>query len=111
MRRLQERYGSKLKKGQINLSRKDLGLDEAAFAQLDVNGDGVLDALELAGIVKRTPDLDLAVEVGTKGAVQLWAQKEPAAGKIAVANGVAQAAFGNARLVCALSKTDGMEPG
>jgi Ca2+-binding EF-hand superfamily protein len=64
VKRMHERYG----KGDAEkkLSRKDLGLDEATFKQLDADGDGVLDALELAGFVKREPDLELVLRLGKK---------------------------------------------
>ena len=37
-------------------------------AALDTNSDGVLDDKELAGFVKRTPDLELVVHLGKKDA-------------------------------------------
>ena len=59
---LRHRYGNRLLKLQDRkLARKDLGLDEATFAGLDTNGDGLLDAGELAGFVRRSPDLELLV--------------------------------------------------
>jgi Ca2+-binding EF-hand superfamily protein len=68
VRAMQERYGPKADKpDQKKLSRADLGLDEATFARLDINGDGVLDAEELAGFVKRAPDLELTVRLGKQG--------------------------------------------
>jgi Ca2+-binding EF-hand superfamily protein len=66
VRLLQERYGSK--KGPTKgskLNRKDLGLDEAVFRQLDKSGDGVLDAAELAGFGKRAPDLEVVLRLGS----------------------------------------------
>jgi Ca2+-binding EF-hand superfamily protein len=48
------------------LTRKQLGLDEATFASLDANKDGVLDNKEVAGFVKREPDLCLVVSFGDK---------------------------------------------
>jgi Ca2+-binding EF-hand superfamily protein len=65
VRSIQERYGPKgAKPEEKKLSRKDLGLDEATFARLDLNGDGVLDEQELAGFVKRPPDFELTIHLG-----------------------------------------------
>jgi Ca2+-binding EF-hand superfamily protein len=61
-RHMQQRYGSGKK--DKKLDRKALGLDEATFARLDADKDGLLDADELAGFVKRAPDLCLAVHFG-----------------------------------------------
>jgi Ca2+-binding EF-hand superfamily protein len=67
VRLMQERYGPKADKPEDKkLSRKDLGLDEATFKQLDVNKDGTLDAEELAAFVKRAPDLEMTVRLGKK---------------------------------------------
>jgi Ca2+-binding EF-hand superfamily protein len=48
------------------LTRKQLGLDEATFAHLDANKDGVLDNKELAAFVQRDPDLCFVVSFGDK---------------------------------------------
>jgi Ca2+-binding EF-hand superfamily protein len=64
VRHMQERYGPKGAGTATKLSRKDLGLDEATFAALDANRDGVLDAGELAGFVRRRPDLELSIRLG-----------------------------------------------
>jgi Ca2+-binding EF-hand superfamily protein len=67
VRFMQERYGPKSDKPQEKkLSRKDLGLDEPVFTQLDANKDGLLDAEELAAFVKRKPDLEVVVRLGGK---------------------------------------------
>jgi len=72
VRSMQERYGKKVRKPQDKkLSRKDLGLDEATFRQLDTNGDGVLDKTELAGFVKRAPDVEFVVRLGKKDSSQM----------------------------------------
>jgi Ca2+-binding EF-hand superfamily protein len=64
---MQQRYGSAAaQENEKKLSRKELGLDEATFTRLDTNGDGVLDAQELAGFVKRAPDLELMVRLGRR---------------------------------------------
>jgi Ca2+-binding EF-hand superfamily protein len=69
-RRLLAQYGPKGKgaPGVRKLGRKDLGLDEAAFAQLDADGDGELDAEELARFAQRPADLELMVRVGRRAA-------------------------------------------
>jgi Ca2+-binding EF-hand superfamily protein len=66
VRRLHERYGPRTtpkgkEKEEKKLSREDLGLDEATFARLDTNKDGVLDGSELIGFVNRAPDLCLTL--------------------------------------------------
>jgi Ca2+-binding EF-hand superfamily protein len=48
------------------LTRKQLGLDEATFAALDTNKDGVLEDKEVAGFVKREPDLCFVLSFGDK---------------------------------------------
>jgi Ca2+-binding EF-hand superfamily protein len=64
---MHDRYGPKVGKQEVKkLTRKDLGLDEETFAKLDSNSDGVLDSEELAGFVKRAPDLELIVRLGKK---------------------------------------------
>jgi Ca2+-binding EF-hand superfamily protein len=62
-RRLLERYGGK---GARRLSAKELGLDKATFDRLDADGDGHLDAEELARFARRAPDLELAVHLGKR---------------------------------------------
>jgi Ca2+-binding EF-hand superfamily protein len=46
------------------LRQGDLGLDPATFVRLDANGDGVLDAKELAAFVKRPADVVLTMRAG-----------------------------------------------
>jgi Ca2+-binding EF-hand superfamily protein len=46
------------------LTREEIGLDEARFKQLDVNGDGELDADELANFTKLPPDGEFTVRIG-----------------------------------------------
>jgi Ca2+-binding EF-hand superfamily protein len=66
-RRFQQAYGkSSDDSDERRLTREQLGLDETTFKQLDTNGDGMLDAAELAGFVKRAPDFELIVRVGRK---------------------------------------------
>jgi Ca2+-binding EF-hand superfamily protein len=68
-RRLLQQYGAAGKgPAPTRLGRKDLGLDEATFARLDADGDGMLDAEELARFAQRPPDLELIVRAGTTGA-------------------------------------------
>jgi Ca2+-binding EF-hand superfamily protein len=88
--RLQKRYGPKAEK----LTRKQLGLDEATFARLDINKDGVLDSTELAGFVKQTPDLELIVRLGkikgTEARVEIVSEKgkPPFGGKAMMKSGL-----------------------
>jgi Ca2+-binding EF-hand superfamily protein len=60
-KQLLARYGPKDAKV---LTRKDIGLDEAAFKQLDANGDGQLDLDELARFTRRAADLELTIRLG-----------------------------------------------
>jgi Ca2+-binding EF-hand superfamily protein len=48
------------------LPRNQLGLNEATFAQLDTDKNGVLDAKEIAGFVQRPPDLCMIFAFGDK---------------------------------------------
>jgi Ca2+-binding EF-hand superfamily protein len=102
VRTMQERYGPKAAKPeQKKLTRTDLGLDEATFARLDVNGDGVLDAEELAGFVKRAPDLELVVQLRKAGAAeQPFQRKEQAllAGKFRMKDGQGLLDLGKTRV-------------
>jgi Ca2+-binding EF-hand superfamily protein len=84
--RMRKRYGANTKDKDKNkkLSRKELGLDEATFARLDANKDGVLDAAELAGFVKRAPDLCVAVRLGKKAAAQSVLELAAVAGRPAL---------------------------
>jgi Ca2+-binding EF-hand superfamily protein len=87
VRSMQERYGARSKKPEDKkLSRKDLGLDESTFRQLDTNGDGVLDAKELAGFVNRPPDIELMVNLGkkdpTKPLMEVARRDRPLTGKV-----------------------------
>ncbi|HEY7308384.1 MAG TPA: EF-hand domain-containing protein [Gemmataceae bacterium] len=61
-RHMQQRYGNGKKESKLD--RKALGLDEATFANLDADKDGLLDANELNGFVKRAPDLCVTVHFG-----------------------------------------------
>jgi Ca2+-binding EF-hand superfamily protein len=70
-RQLLTRYAPKGKQGSKKLTRKDLGLDEATFNRLDVDGDGELDSEELARFAGRPADLEFTVRLGRKD------EKEP----------------------------------
>ncbi|MBI1916044.1 MAG: EF-hand domain-containing protein [Planctomycetes bacterium] len=70
-RKLLERYGAKDGKKTGKLSRKDLGLDEESFHQLDVDEDGLLDAEELARFARRPADLELSVVLGAGQGVKI----------------------------------------
>jgi Ca2+-binding EF-hand superfamily protein len=59
-RQLLAKYG----KGAKKLGRKALGLSKEAFDALDADGDGELDAEELARFARRAPDLEVRVGVG-----------------------------------------------
>jgi len=101
VRTMQERYGPKAAKPeQKKLTRSDLGLDEATFARLDVNGDGVLDAEELAAFVKRAPDIELQVQVGKTAAERPIQVQERAllAGKFQMKDGLGQLNLGKTRV-------------
>jgi Ca2+-binding EF-hand superfamily protein len=54
------------KEPECKITRNQLGLDEATFARLDANKDGVLDSKELATFVQRDPDLCFVVSFGDK---------------------------------------------
>jgi Ca2+-binding EF-hand superfamily protein len=64
--RMIKRYGARDGKEHDQFSRKDLGLDEATFRELDSNGDGVLDSKELCGLLKRKPDIEIVLRLGKK---------------------------------------------
>jgi Ca2+-binding EF-hand superfamily protein len=97
VRRFQAFYGDKAANDEEKkLSRKDLGLDEATFARLDTNGDGVLDAAELAGFVKRPPDLELTMRLGSK--VSGDGRVEVVTGKAQIKSGLARLDLGRTRL-------------
>ncbi|HYT91783.1 MAG TPA: EF-hand domain-containing protein, partial [Gemmataceae bacterium] len=65
-RRLLTRYG--LDKTKKVLTREQLNLDAATFAALDRDGNGELDAEELARFAARPPDLEFVVRVGDRNA-------------------------------------------
>src|SRR5262249_51093927 len=46
------------------LSRKEIGLDQATFDQLDANKDGELDAAELVQWTARRADIELIARIG-----------------------------------------------
>jgi Ca2+-binding EF-hand superfamily protein len=62
-RRLLQQYGTHGKTPATKLSRKQLSLDEATFVRLDADGDGLLDAEELARFTRRPADVELSVDV------------------------------------------------
>jgi Ca2+-binding EF-hand superfamily protein len=76
-RQLLTHYGPKDKPGNKKLTRKDLGLDEKTFAQLDADGDGILDQEELAHFAQRSPDIELRVRVGASKREEETVAMEP----------------------------------
>jgi Ca2+-binding EF-hand superfamily protein len=106
VRLMQERYGpSTVLPVDRKPTRKDLGLDQETFAILDANGDGVLDAKELAGFVKRAPDVELLLRLGiTKAAgtrvelVALSGKAAPLASKVKLMPSLALLDLGQTRL-------------
>ena len=96
VRRLLERYRPKGNESE-KLSRKEMGLDEAAFARLDANKDGQLDSEELAAFVKQAPDLELVLRLGKKqteeARIQVL-QPSPLAGRLQVKEGSARLDLG-----------------
>jgi Ca2+-binding EF-hand superfamily protein len=63
--KLLARYGRGIGKNKAgHLRRKDVGLDQATFDQLDTNKDGQLDADELVKFTQRPADLELMVRLG-----------------------------------------------
>jgi Ca2+-binding EF-hand superfamily protein len=66
-RALLTRYGTKGGKRATKLTRADLGLDEKTFKALDADQDGELDAEELAQFARRSPDLELTVQLQRGG--------------------------------------------
>jgi Ca2+-binding EF-hand superfamily protein len=77
-KRLLERYGGK---GARKLSAKELGLDKETFDRLDADGDGALDAEELARFARRPPDLELAVRLGKRGPGEALVELLPSKGR------------------------------
>lgn len=65
-RRLLSQYGGKGKPPAKQLTRSQLGIDEASFNRLDRDEDGKLDREELARFAERAPDLELRVRLGKK---------------------------------------------
>jgi Ca2+-binding EF-hand superfamily protein len=67
-RQLLDRYGSR---GGQRLTRKELGLDQNAFDDLDLDRNGDLDAKELERFNRRPADLELIVRFGRSGRREL----------------------------------------
>jgi Ca2+-binding EF-hand superfamily protein len=61
-----------------SLTRKQIGLDEATFNLLDVDGDGKLDAEELSRFARRPPDVELKVLLGKHAALEIVTRKDSA---------------------------------
>jgi Ca2+-binding EF-hand superfamily protein len=82
-RELLNRYG----KGKKALSRSDLGLDRETFDALDADGDGQLDADELAHFAERPADLEASVHFGQRRANQLPVEMAQSGGRRAALAG------------------------
>jgi Ca2+-binding EF-hand superfamily protein len=64
---LQDRYGPRGEKPSARkLTRENLGFDEATFALLDEDEDGLLDGEELSHFAQLPPDLEVRVRLGKK---------------------------------------------
>jgi Ca2+-binding EF-hand superfamily protein len=74
-RAIHDRYGPKDGKG---ITREHLGLDAATFDRLDVDGNGRLDLEELSHFARRSPDLEVRIELGRKPSVGLVKRGTPA---------------------------------
>jgi Ca2+-binding EF-hand superfamily protein len=87
-RRLLTRYGGG--KNKKTLTRADLGLDEQTFARLDRDGNGELDAEELARLLPRAPDVTVVIRLGEhdlkEPSIELAGSKVPAGIKVRTAN-------------------------
>jgi Ca2+-binding EF-hand superfamily protein len=59
-----------------SLTRKQIGLDEATFKLLDVDGDGKLDVEELSRFARRAPDVELKVVLGKHTALETLTRKD-----------------------------------
>jgi Ca2+-binding EF-hand superfamily protein len=64
------------------ISRTELGLDEATFRLLDIDGDGFLDTEELARFAHRDPDLEINIRLGKNAGVELIRRKAPLESKV-----------------------------
>src|SRR5205807_2686253 len=69
------------------LSQKDLGLDRATFAKLDVDGDGFLDTEELSRFARRAPDVEFRIDLGKKASVELVKRGGPLEANVRAGNG------------------------
>ncbi len=102
IRSMQARYGrTPARIEDRKLGRKDLGLDAETFAQLDLDRDGVLDARELAGFVKRPADVELTIRLGgDEPRLELAGKgrRSPVAGQLQVRDGLALLDLGVTRL-------------
>jgi Ca2+-binding EF-hand superfamily protein len=85
-KKLLQRYGKGNKKvaHPTGLTAADLGIDKATFDRLDVDGNGRLDENELSHFADRLPDLELKLELGSKGTVELVKHGRPLEARITV---------------------------
>lgn len=67
--------------GNERVSKKELGVDDAAFARLDLNEDGQVDLTELLRLLNPPADLDLALRLGRRDPKLAIAEVLPRDGK------------------------------
>jgi Ca2+-binding EF-hand superfamily protein len=65
-RELLTQYGVQGQAPARKLTAKEIGLDEATFGQLDMDGNGILDNEELMRFAKRPPDIEAIVRLGKR---------------------------------------------
>jgi Ca2+-binding EF-hand superfamily protein len=97
--RLLARYAPKGAKGPARkLTAKDIGLSAGAFAALDADGDGALDAEELARFAERPADFEFRVRLGKRAGGRPVFEPVDAAGRPAAPAGLTTTPDGHAVL-------------
>jgi Ca2+-binding EF-hand superfamily protein len=104
-KQLLARYGRKSgNTAHEKLTQKEIGLDQAAFDELDLDKNGELDARELDRFTRRTPDLELIMRNGRGrgiGPLEVMKQKdkpETLASRVKSENGGYKLDLGTTRL-------------